>query len=116
MTALLRFRIPVLSIQPLVENAIKHGVAPRSEPGYVRIHAECSGDRLRVSVENSASGAAVGTAGAGVGLQNVRRRLEICYGAASGLSLAIGPENTKAEILIPLVDKAVAAYVSSQGR
>ncbi len=112
----LEIPIPVLSIQPLVENAIKHGVAPRSEPGYVRIHAECSGDRLRVSVENSASGAGAGTGGAGVGLQNVRRRLEICYGAASGLSLSIGPENAKAEILIPLSDKAVAAYVSSQGR
>jgi two-component system LytT family sensor kinase len=109
--------IPVLSIQPLVENAIKHGVAQRSEPGYVRIRAERAADRLRIAVENSAAGGSAGTTGAGVGLLNVRRRLEICYGAASGLSLSVGPETTRAEILIPLARKSAAAgHFSSQGR
>ncbi len=109
--------IPVLSIQPLVENAIKHGVAQRSEPGYVRIRAERTADRLRISVENSAAGGGSATTGAGVGLLNVRRRLEICYGAASGLSLSVGPETTRAEILIPLArTSAAAGHFASQGR
>jgi len=48
--------IPVLSIQPLVENAIKHGIAARTEPGRVRIKAGRHGEELRISVENSGSG------------------------------------------------------------
>ena len=113
----LEIPIPVLSIQPLVENAIKHGVARRSEPGFVRIHAGCTGDRLRITVENSAASGGTGTTGAGVGLQNVRRRLEICFGTASSLSLSVGAENTRAEILIPLARTgAEVGYFSSHGR
>jgi two-component system LytT family sensor kinase len=93
--------IPVLLIQPLVENAIKHGVAQRSGPGYVRIRVECGGERLRIRVENSAAGGGVRIGGAGVGLENVRRRLEICYGASAAVSLSVGAESTQAEILIP---------------
>ena len=93
--------IPVLSIQPLVENAVKHGVALHSGPGYVRVKATCRGGELRISVENSGTGAA-GSAGTGMGLQNVRRRLEICYGASSQLQLSLNLQNTVAELTIPL--------------
>jgi len=95
--------IPVLSIQPLVENAIKHGVAPNAEPGYIRIRGELRGDELRIVVENSGSGAPAETTGMGVGLQNVRRRLEICYGPEAGLRLDPGPQKTSAELSIPRV-------------
>ena len=94
--------IPVLSIQPLVENAIKHGVALQSGPGYVRVKATCREGELRISVENSAAEVAGKAEGAGVGLQNVRRRLEICYGASSQLQLSLNPQNTVAELSIPL--------------
>ncbi|HMC60098.1 MAG TPA: histidine kinase, partial [Candidatus Solibacter sp.] len=102
--------IPVLSIQPLVENAVKHGVALHSGPGYVRVKATCRGGELRISVENSGAGAAAGSAGTaaagsagtGMGLQNVRRRLEICYGASSQLQLSLNLQNTVAELTIPL--------------
>jgi LytS/YehU family sensor histidine kinase len=101
--AALSVAIPVLSIQPLVENAIKHGVAQRSDPGYVRICAGLQAGGLRVTVENSAAPGDVRTApGAGVGLQNVRRRLEICYGSASGLHLSFHPQSTTAELSIPV--------------
>jgi LytS/YehU family sensor histidine kinase len=98
--------IPVLSIQPLVENAIKHGVAQRTDPGYIRIRAALQSGDLRVTVENSAAPATssrlAGVPGAGVGLQNVRRRLEICYGSASGLQLSFQPHATTAELSIPV--------------
>lgn len=100
--AALEVPIPVLSIQPLVENAIKHGLAPRSEPGILRIRAELTGDNLLVRVENSASGPGANSANPGVGLQNVRRRLEICYGPPARLALSIGPDWTTAELSIPL--------------
>jgi LytS/YehU family sensor histidine kinase len=57
---------------------------------------------LRISVENSASGRAPETPATGVGLQNVRRRLEICYGAGADLRFSPGPEHTTVEIRIPL--------------
>jgi two-component system LytT family sensor kinase len=105
--AALEVPIPVLSIQPLVENAIKHGVALRTEPGYVCVRAACRSGELRISVENSgglasANAPASESPGAGVGLENVRRRLEICYGSSSKLLLSLDPQNTVAELSIPL--------------
>ena len=100
--------IPVLSVQPLVENAIKHGIAGRAEPGYVRIQAGCRDEKLRIRVENSGGDSAEASPGPGVGLQNVRRRLEICYGPASGLELSLDPQHTAVELAIPL-GKRVAA-------
>ena len=105
--AALNVPIPVLSIQPLVENAIKHGVALGPGPGYVRVRAACQDGALRIMVENSGSLAfanarASESPGAGVGLQNVRRRLQICYGSSSELLLSLDPQNTVAELSIPL--------------
>jgi hypothetical protein len=99
--ALLDVPIPALSVEPLVENAIRHGVALSTEPGYVRIHGEIEGGQMRILVENSSSGDAAGSPGTGVGLDNLRRRLEICYGPAAGLRLAFNPGMTSAELSIP---------------
>jgi hypothetical protein len=95
--------VPVLSVQPLVENAIKHGIAQSAEPGYVLVRIELRGDELRIIVENSSDSTTVEAAGTGVGLQNVRRRLEICYGPGATLRLAPELHKTTAEIYIPLV-------------
>jgi hypothetical protein len=100
--------IPVLSIQPLVENAIKHGIAARTEPGRLRITAGRHGEELRISVENSGSGKPGGSVGTGVGLQNVKRRLEICYGPASHLELSLAAEAATVELRIPLADAVPA--------
>jgi len=94
--------VPVLSVQPLVENAIKHGIALSAEPGYVHVRIELRGENLRILVENSSNKTTAEVAGAGVGLQNVRRRLEICYGPGATLRLAPDPRKTTAEICIPL--------------
>jgi hypothetical protein len=101
--AALDLPVPVLSVQPLVENAIKHGVAQSAEPGYVRVRIELGDDELRIAVENSSEGARAAETGTGVGLQNVRRRLEICYGPGATLRLTPDAHQTTAEISIPLV-------------
>ncbi len=93
--------IPILSIQPLVENAIKHGIAPRPERGYVRVRAAIENGNLRVTVENSGGDSSGANAGPGVGLQNVRRRLEICYGPAARLELRFLDGKTVVELLLP---------------
>jgi len=95
--------VPALSVQPLVENAIKHGVALSAEPGYVRVQGELRGEELRILVENSGSGNALEAGGTGTGLQNVRRRLEICYGPSAALRFTPDPQKTAVEISIPLV-------------
>lgn len=100
--------IPVLSVEPLVENAIKHGVASSEEPGYVKVRARLLENELRVVVENTGKGVAQST-GAGLGLRNVRRRLEICYGSRAALRLDFGPEVTTAELALP------AAVTSAAG-
>ena len=100
--AALELPIPVLSVQPLVENAIKHGVALRTESGYVRIRGELLEQELAIFVENSSGGGVAETPGTGVGLQNVRRRLEICYGPRAVLGLTPNPQNTTARLSIPL--------------
>ena len=104
----LQVPIPVLSIQPLAENAVKHGVAPRSERGYVRIEAARVADNLRILIENSGGGGGPDSAGTGIGLRNVKRRLEICYGPLASLRFLPGLESTRVELSIPLA-KAVSA-------
>ena len=68
--------VPPLLLQPLVENAIKHGIAERIEGGTVRLSATRRDGWLTVSVENEVDADAPSRAGEGVGLENVRRRLE----------------------------------------
>ena len=83
----LQAEVPVLSIQPLVENAIKHGVALRQSPGFVRIRIKRHDEEIAVEISNSgAFREASGEPGSnGVGLANVRRRLALCYGNENNL-------------------------------
>jgi two-component system LytT family sensor kinase len=104
--------IPVLSIQPLVENAIKHGVARRSGEGWLRLSAAAADGRLKIVIEDSGedqpadSPAAVG---AGVGLANVNRRLQLCFGAENGVTMSRGPSGTRVEFTVPLAKEHALA-------
>ena len=103
--AVMDIPIPVLSLQPLVENAVKFGVANRQEPGYVRIQAGLHADEFHILVENSGGDSPSSAEGAGIALANVRRRLEICYGSGATLDLTFAQDKATAEISI----RAVAA-------
>jgi LytS/YehU family sensor histidine kinase len=72
--------LPPLLLQPLVENAIRHGISTRPEGGMLRIEARTDGQRMRISVENPFDPDAPPRPGMGVGLANVRRRLLAGYG------------------------------------
>ena len=80
--------VPRLILQPLVENAIRHGIARRAGAGRVAIRAVVEGDRLRLTVEDDGAGVGGGTEGHGIGLSNTRARLAQLYGTAGSLGLA----------------------------
>ncbi len=119
--------IPVLSIQPLVENAVKHGVAARSGEGFVHLRIEAREERLAVSVSNSSGGRAwdpaaadaqtkkprsdSSTIGSGIGLANVQRRLTLCYGEDAEIRVTAENETTEVSFSIPM-RRSVAAAVS----
>jgi LytS/YehU family sensor histidine kinase len=88
--ATLDARVPHLILQPLVENAIRHGIAPRSGPGLVEIRTRRSNGMVQLEVCDN--GAGLGTERPeslmkGIGLANTRARLEQLYGAAHRFEL-----------------------------
>jgi two-component system, LytTR family, sensor kinase len=92
--------IPSLILQPLVENALKHGLAPKPGPVHLRISALPDGDLLRLSVEDDGVGPGHGRPG--VGLTNVAGRLETLYHDRAGLTLqAREGGGTRAAIVLP---------------
>ena len=101
--------IPLLSIQPLVENAVRHGVAVRGEPGFVRLRIRRDGDGLAVRVSNSGEcDLARLTDSSGIGLTNVRRRLELCYGAESRFEASVEGGVTMVGFVLSARRRAVA--------
>jgi LytS/YehU family sensor histidine kinase len=85
--------VPAFTLQPLVENAVRHAVAPRAQGGQVQILGRVEGDRLLLSVRDDGPGArseSVGE-GPGLGLRLVRDRLATLCGESARLSIETGP-------------------------
>ena len=97
-------QVPNLLLQPLVENAIKHGVAKRVAGGNVRVTGARKDGSLRLSVYNDGPSFPKNweTSGAGVGLANLRTRLQILHGTASGLEMrSAGAEGVEVIVTVP---------------
>lgn len=84
---LLTRAFPPMLLQPLVENAIRHGLEPKVAGGRVTIAAARADDRLQISVSDDGLGFAA-TPGAGIGVANIRARLAALYGPTAGLELS----------------------------
>lgn len=84
--------VPSLLLQPIVENAIRHGIAPQRGPGLVRVHVRRLGVQLRIEVRDSGAGFSAGERRAGIGLANTRARLAQLYGADQSMELGSAPE------------------------
>jgi two-component system, LytTR family, sensor kinase len=87
-TAAAAVMTPSLILQPLVENAVKHGVERSSGLTTITLRASVDGDRLRITILNDGDGASSTVPGLGVGLDNVRARLALIYGDAARLDAA----------------------------
>ena len=95
--------VPSLILQPLVENAVKYAVAPSKQVVAVTIAARAEEGQLILTVaDDGRAGALAGKSGTGVGLRNVRGRLEALYGAEGSLEAGAGETGFTATLRMPL--------------
>ncbi len=108
-------KVPNLILQPIVENAIRHGIAPRSTPGLIEIDAKQVGSSLRIQVRDNGPGISEHRTSEnlfkkGLGLTNTETRLERLYGTAHRFDLSNSPEGGLVVTLeIPFHNNLVAA-------
>jgi two-component system, LytTR family, sensor kinase len=101
-------RVPDLLLQPLVENAIRHGLAPSPQGGCVVIAARRESDRLHVEVRDNGVGAAQSNIHEGIGLCNTRERLALISGGTNPnvLTIRTAPgDGFSVTISLPWIDK-----------
>ena len=84
------FTLPPMLLQPVVENAIRHGLEPKVEGGLVELSARGGDGRVRIAISDTGMGFAPTTQG-GLGLTNLRDRLKLVYAGAASLSVSEAP-------------------------
>lgn len=127
----LEIPVPSMLLQPLVENSIKHGLEPRIAGGVITLRSRLEQGKLIIEVEDDGVGIAPGRAhssgvlqgtGNGIGMKNVRERLEVLYGEAALFDISSRPgRGTKVTIAFPAISDADhpaarAAFAADQGR
>ncbi len=105
----LKLAVPPLLLQPLVENAVHHGIAHLLEGGDVIVTARQSNGLLELVVDNPCDPDRPGSKGTGTGLRNVRARLETVYGHGARVESAATPTRFRVTLLLP----AIAAVVKN---
>ena len=102
---------PPMMIQSLVENSIKHGLEPKAEGGTLLVKAEIVHGKLVVTVADTGLGfGRAATSGTGVGLANIRERLNLLYGGKASVTVSENqPSGTRVTITVPYVSRAEGA-------
>jgi two-component system, LytTR family, sensor kinase len=104
-----RFLVPQMILQPLVENAIRHGIAPAREGGWVEVEVDAHDGVLGIYVRNSMAGN--GTRGTGLGLRNVEARLKHLYSGKANLHLKLADDHTAtASLVLPALEDGPAGF------
>jgi two-component system, LytTR family, sensor histidine kinase AlgZ len=93
--------VPPLLLQPLVENAVTHGIAQTIEGGEIRIEARRQGPDLRITITNPRDADSPGRKGTGIGLQNVRRRLLALHGGEADVRVVPDAASFRVELRLP---------------
>src|SRR6266446_5308463 len=93
--------VPPLMVQPLVENAIKHGIATLVDGGEISMRARRSSDGMRFVIENPYDPEAPSTHRNGIGLANVRNRLEARYGKAARMEVEVDANRYRVVLSLP---------------
>jgi len=115
--------VPGMLLQPLIENSIKHGLEPRIHGGTVTLRSRITeGGRLMVEVEDDGVGIApegngssavigMGRPGKGIGVRNVRERMEVLYGKLAEVEINSRPgRGTKVTLSMPILDASAEAW------
>ena len=98
-------KIPALILQPLVENAIVHGIAGVVDNGLLRLTARHGNSSvLAITIENSFDADSPKKSSHGFGLTSIRRRLETEYGTRARLTVSTEDSRFRAELLLPVVE------------
>jgi hypothetical protein len=100
--------VPPLLLQPLVENAVTHGIAQLVEGGTIRMAATCVGSTLTITLENPCDPDRPRTRGVGLGLELLRKRLTNHYGATDAVYAQEQEGQFRVEVRIPVVGGAPA--------
>jgi hypothetical protein len=103
---------PTMMLQTLVENAIKHGLEPKSGGGMIWVLALAKSDRVAVTVADDGNGFGTATTGSGIGLKNVRERLLLAYGPDATFDIAANfPAGVAATITVPIAGPTEVRHV-----
>lgn len=111
--------VPAMLLQPLVENSIKHGLAPKIDGGTIYLRTRVGDGRLTIEVQDDGVGmgaahilqAPSGVGGSGIGMANVADRLNVFYGDTARLTMeAVAEGGTLVRITVPLVQPYQAGY------
>ncbi|HEU5134115.1 MAG TPA: histidine kinase [Steroidobacteraceae bacterium] len=94
--------VPHMGLQPIAENAVRHGISRRIAGGSIDVRASRVGSRLHIAVRDSGAGARAGSpAGRGLGLSNLRARLKQLYGAEGELRIECTDSGAVVEVFVP---------------
>jgi two-component system sensor histidine kinase AlgZ len=95
--------IPPLVLQPLLENAVYHGIEPRVEPGVVAISLRCERDRVRVVLRNPYRPDSEHHVGNRMALANIRERLALHFDSEASIKMVAGNDTYEVQIVMPYV-------------
>jgi len=110
----LEVAVPSMLLQPLIENSIKHGLEPRISGGTVTLRSRIEGGRLVIEIEDDGVGVEPGGSragpvsglereGSGIGMRNVRERMQVLYGDAAHVEMVSRPgRGTKVRLVMPV--------------
>jgi len=98
--------VPPLLLQPMVENAVAHGISGLPEGGWIRMRARREQDEVEIVIENKFDADSPPSRRTGVGLENVRRRLVACYGARAQMNVATEGDCFRVSLLLPCANNS----------
>ncbi len=104
--ASLEHLVPSMILQPLVENAVKHGFSSTADGGSIYIRSRCAEQRVVIEVEDDGVGMSVtsASAGTGIGMVNVTERLQVVYGDAAEITIESQPgRGTLVRMVLPML-------------